>query len=331
MFKLFDEFYSEINIILNKKRKETKKKEIILYGYNESGKFLNYILEYHLKEKVAYIVDKYRYTRDEVVENIIPLKKVHNLNLFDNINNENYYILSTITNFQELKDVTTNYGYVENINLFDIRKIYFKLVDNEYEFKKRPISYLNFLEYKYKLDLVKMVTTQESGYTNQDFNYTSASYDITLDFLLRKLNIDQNDSILDLGSGKGAAIIIMSEHKFKNISGVELSDIVYNIAKKNLEKLLIENVNIIHSNATELLCIDNYNYFYLFNSFTGKTLEHFISNLKESYQTNKRLIKILCVGNVDVKCLDDAGLKLIDEFYIPSIYVKIKVHIYSII
>lgn len=166
---------------------------------------MNYILEYHLKEKVAYIVDKYRYTRDEVVENIIPLKKIHNLNLFDNINNKNYYTLSTITNFQELKVVTTNYGYVENINLFDIRNIYFKLVDNEYEFKKRPISYLNFLEYKYKLDLVKMVTTQESGYTNQDFNYTSASYDITLDFLLRKLNIDQKRFNIRFRKWKGGS------------------------------------------------------------------------------------------------------------------------------
>ena len=57
--------------------------------------------------------------------------------------------------------------------------------------------------------------------------------------LFTQLKITKKDSILDIGSGKGFALIIASLFDFNNIKGIEISTKDYNICKKNLEILRI--------------------------------------------------------------------------------------------
>lgn len=54
---------------------------------------------------------------------------------------------------------------------------------------------------------------------------------------LKELYITKEDTILDLGSGKGMAMYYMSKFPFKKIGGIELSRTLVDDAKCNLKKL----------------------------------------------------------------------------------------------
>jgi SAM-dependent methyltransferase len=108
--------------------------------------------------------------------------------------------------------------------------------------------------------------------------------------ILRKLNITENDSIIDIGCGKGKAIYIFSKFPFKKNDGVEISDELVNIAKNNNLKLKIDNSDIFCSNAIEFEKYEDYNFFYIFNSLPPVLFEKVFFKIKSSNSGTKKLI-----------------------------------------
>lgn len=100
------------------------------------------------------------------------------------------------------------------------------------------------------------------------------------------LNITENDSILDIGSGKGFALFIFTLFKFKKIGGVEINKIDYDICRENIDKLgLTDKISIINSDILEFNNFSDYNYFYFFNPFNEEIFSKIIetiSNLNNS-------------------------------------------------
>src|SRR5262245_3087871 len=56
-----------------------------------------------------------------------------------------------------------------------------------------------------------------------------------LEIVLRSLNITPGDSILDIGSGKGGAMITFARWPFRRIDGIEICPDLIAIAQRNLE------------------------------------------------------------------------------------------------
>ena len=54
--------------------------------------------------------------------------------------------------------------------------------------------------------------------------------------ILSSMSIGKNDSIIDYGCGKGKTIYTLSKFPFTRVDGVEISDVLCNIAKKNMQK-----------------------------------------------------------------------------------------------
>ena len=133
------------------------------------------------------------------------------------------------------------------------------------------------------MDFATNHSIEELGFSKKigvEYSMTP-SYD--LDFILKKLNIESNDNILDFGAGKGAAIATMSKYPFTRIGGVEISSTLTEIANKNLSKLKIKNARVYCSDAKDYFDLDIYNYFYLFNPFPTIVLKKVFQNLKDSY------------------------------------------------
>src|SRR5690349_18935200 len=91
--------------------------------------------------------------------------------------------------------------------------------------KKRILNYklLKLKEELTGLDLVKYVNHEDLGFTldtGYRYEWSSSKY---LKKVLKDLNISNNDSIIDLGCGKGAALICFSKFPFKKSVGIELS------------------------------------------------------------------------------------------------------------
>lgn len=129
----------------------------------------------------------------------------------------------------------------------------------------QTINNINFVKYKI--------------YNNDS---THNSYEMTdlfsLNKILKNMKIKSDDAILDIGCGKGAALYKFSKY-FNNIYGVEFDKEIYNICCENMNKLNIK-ANITNCDIKDYDIPDNINYIFMFNPFSGKTMENTISKIK---------------------------------------------------
>lgn len=110
--------------------------------------------------------------------------------------------------------------------------------------------------------------------------------------LLRTLPITENDSILDIGCGKGKMVNYFDELGFGKSDGLEFSEELVQCARNNM-RLLDKNNHIIHGDATGFDRYNNYNYFYFYNPFGEETMRLVIQKIEESCRKNPRRVTII--------------------------------------
>ncbi len=115
--------------------------------------------------------------------------------------------------------------------------------------------------------------------------------------VLGELKIDyRNFLFIDLGSGKGKAILLAAAYPFKEVIGIEFSAELHRIAEGNIQKYLgVKNC------AVRSICADVAVYelppepavIYLFNPFEAKMLRKVVENLRRSLQASPRETYVL--------------------------------------
>ena len=120
-----------------------------------------------------------------------------------------------------------------------------------------------------------------------------------LTMLQRQAGIDFRDYLfLDLGSGKGRALLMASDHSFRRIVGVELLPALHKIAQENLAKYRSESQKCF---ALESICADATDFafpaeatvLYLFNPFPEAGLRRAIGRLEQSLRAHPRAVYAL--------------------------------------
>jgi SAM-dependent methyltransferase len=114
-----------------------------------------------------------------------------------------------------------------------------------------------------------------------------------LEKVLDSFKITSQDAIIDFGCGKGGALITLARYPFSKITGVEISPKLIDIARRNLHKLWIHNVNIECCDATEFTDLDDYNYFYFFSPFPCPVMQSVIGNIEKSLLCRPRKATII--------------------------------------
>lgn len=104
------------------------------------------------------------------------------------------------------------------------------------------------------------------------------------------MDIKSTDAILDYGSGKGFAMVVMSKFNFSLVAGVELSKKLVKICKNNISKLGIKKTEVFHCNAMEFKELDRFTHFYLYNPFPEIVLKGVMQNIQESHERRPRKI-----------------------------------------
>lgn len=143
------------------------------------------------------------------------------------------------------------------------------------------------------LDFTKHHMVDELGFSDDIAKAYAPSPEDELNIVLEQLDIQSTDAILDYGSGKGLAMVTMSKFDFSYIAGVELSEQLTKICRKNFSKLGIKNIEVFHCNATEFKNLDRFTHFYLFNPFPEAVLKVVLQNIQESYQKKPRKITFI--------------------------------------
>jgi len=99
---------------------------------------------------------------------------------------------------------------------------------------------------------------------------------------IRRIEVDHSScAFVDLGCGKGRALIIAGELGFAQVIGVEFARELADVAKHNLQKLNIGNATIIHGDAVEYQFPDSSLILYMANPFSADVMSKVTDRLGE--------------------------------------------------
>lgn len=110
-----------------------------------------------------------------------------------------------------------------------------------------------------------------------------------------RLNILPDDSIVDLGCGKGYAMYLLSKYRFRRIDGVEKDTGLFNTAKNNINTLFPQSnlMHIYNLDVNEWNGFDKYNYYYLCNPFGENTSNLVARKIKVSAERTGRQVTVV--------------------------------------
>jgi len=147
----------------------------------------------------------------------------------------------------------------------------------------------------------------------QAVHYATANVDVFVE-LLSRLDITHADyTFVDLGCGKGRALLLASSFPFKQIIGVELSPQLHHTSLLNIRRFRSDSqrcMNIVSlcENATLYTFPPENTVLYLFNPFGADTLRSVVAHLDWSLRTVPRRVYVIYVKPVHRRVFDQSGL-----------------------
>lgn len=129
--------------------------------------------------------------------------------------------------------------------------------------------------------------------------YQAVGADVDFEQILREVGVPYEQfAFIDLGSGKGRAILLASAIPFKKIVGVEFSEELNRIAEDNLRRWPDEAKN---CKQIALVCMDAVEYcfpdesfvLYMYNPFGRPVMERVVRNVRAAYRRWPRRIVVL--------------------------------------
>jgi SAM-dependent methyltransferase len=137
-------------------------------------------------------------------------------------------------------------------------------------------------------DFASWKTQEELGFEEKLGNKYQPSSGI-IKRAFKHLNITANDSVIDIGCGKGAAMYMMSRFPFKKVDGYDLSQEMVDIANDNFRKLgTTDRCHAFCANASEFKDYSAYNYFYAFNPVPEEVFKELLENIVDDIKNHPR-------------------------------------------
>lgn len=257
-------------------------KTVCLWGYGYSGRFCEHLFK-RKNKKIEYIID------DAALDLKIDVERSFIIKEFDK---DTHVILLAFAREDTVVSFLEELGYEENKNYFFIRELFYGCIK-----ENRKLSYYDWLEYKYKLDITALTALDETERPNDDCFYYSPGIDYSLVDVLDCFEFCKDDAVFDFGCGKGGALLLFYSAGIPLVGGVEYDEKIHNIAIGNFRKMRINSCDILHGDAALITKeLDKYNYFFMYNPFQGKTFNHVIANLEDSYKRKNRMMYIIYSG-----------------------------------
>jgi len=123
--------------------------------------------------------------------------------------------------------------------------------------------------------------------------YYADSGGLAFDKIMAHFKISPDDAIVDFGCGKGGILINLSKYPFAKIAGVEIDPELAEIARENIRKLRIRNVEIVCCDAADFNRLNEFNYLYFFDPFPAVVMRDVIRNIEKSIAEKPRKVTII--------------------------------------
>jgi hypothetical protein len=119
--------------------------------------------------------------------------------------------------------------------------------------------------------------------------------------------------LVDIGSGKGKALLLASRYPFKRIVGVEFAAALHEIARKNIEiyrdsEQVCFDIESICMDATQYELPHDPTVLMLFNPFEEPIMRRFVANLEESLRAAPRPLYLLYLNPRQAHVVDESRL-----------------------
>jgi SAM-dependent methyltransferase len=145
------------------------------------------------------------------------------------------------------------------------------------------------------LDFTQPVRTEAIGLDPARSEHYSPSGNRHLRRVLSRLDIRACHRMLDIGCGKGSAMRLMLTYPFAAVDGVELSDDLAEVARRNFTQLGEpgNRWKVFVADASEFQALDEYSHFYFYNPFPCEVMREVMVNLHASLDRRPREVSIV--------------------------------------
>ncbi len=142
--------------------------------------------------------------------------------------------------------------------------------------------------------------------------------------LKKELPSGDENRMIDIGCGKGKMLAFFSRFDgFAQVCGIEHEPKLEAAARRNLAHLKLDHaVSVIRGDAGNFDGYDRFNWFYLYNPFSGEGMARFLACLRESLARKPRKIRLIYVNPTRHEDLAAFGFLLEKQFYYrTNVYV----------
>lgn len=134
---------------------------------------------------------------------------------------------------------------------------------------------------------------------------------------LAAVNIDYSQfTFIDLGSGKGRALMLAAQHPFRHIIGVEFAEELHRAAEENFRKLAAawgapnDRIKLVHEDAGEYPLPDDPLLIFLYQPFGEELMRKVAKKVLKSYCLSPRKISIYYLYPVHECAWTEAGYQV---------------------
>jgi SAM-dependent methyltransferase len=114
---------------------------------------------------------------------------------------------------------------------------------------------------------------------------------------LKDLHPSRSDVFIDLGSGKGRALLIAGLLPYKRVVGVEMDGQLCRLARDNIDRarprLRAGNVECVNANVLDWQIPDDASVIFMYNPFIDRTFYGVTERILASYDRNPRILHII--------------------------------------
>jgi SAM-dependent methyltransferase len=116
---------------------------------------------------------------------------------------------------------------------------------------------------------------------------------------------------IDIGSGKGRALVLAARHPFAEVIGIELSASLHRIAEQNIRKVapsLRGRVKLINQDARQFAFPVMATVIFLFNPFGEEVMREVVRNVERAYRDSSLPIYLLYLWPFQEKAITESNM-----------------------
>ena len=124
-------------------------------------------------------------------------------------------------------------------------------------------------------------------------------------------------TFIDLGSGKGRALLLASDYPFRQIIGVEFAEPLVQAARQNVEAIAesrdVSRISIVHADALEYDLPNEPSILFLYNPFGASVMEVVAERTRASLLARPRELIVLYLNPFQLETWRQVGFDLVEH------------------